>query len=315
MSTAQPHSEFDPVHPVIAVTGGTGFLGSHVIRELLAQGCRVRALRRDRRKIGHLDPLEIEWVMGDLLDQDLPPQFPGDADVCIHLAALYLPAGEDDERLFAVNVEGTRKLLEACGRDGVGRFAHVSTMGTCAPASHGSLATEEDHVEVDVGISPYACSKVLSEQLALAWRGGETVAALPAAPIGAYDHAPSVTGQRLVDYRSGVMPRLLSGPINYVAAEDCARGIVRVAKSGRSGQRYLLGGENLGPGAFLNLIQKATGVPIPRRSLLDWLLGRRRFPPGSLAIDDSLARGELGYASGPLEPAIREAFEDMRARG
>jgi nucleoside-diphosphate-sugar epimerase len=298
----------------VAITGAAGFIGTHVALDWLTAGAQVRALRRRATAVPEVLASRVEWVEGDLAQSEIPPGFPGDVDLCIHLAALYAEGEQHWAALKATNGTGTSRVLEACDRDRVGRFVYVGTMGTRTPPPGGGIATEGDQVD-PAKASAYARSKALGESLALAWTGGEVVVALPAAPIGAFDVRPSVTGARVLDTLCGRYPRLLQGPVNYVAAPGLAVGIRLVALSGRAGRAYLLGGENLGPQAFLARLCEAANVPPPSRTLMDRLRGRRLPEPGSLAIDDSRAREELGYRPGDLDQALRDAAQDFRRRG
>lgn len=300
----------------VAVTGAGGFLGTHLVRHLLGRGMEVRGLRRGREPSAGEAGLDIEWAEADLAVEDPPRSFPGDADVLVHLAALYAEGEREFVRLRAVNVGGTARCLRACERDGVGRFVYVGTMGACAHPALGRPATEADRVPLEGGAaSAYARTKLLGEDLALSWSGGEAVAVLPAAPVGAFDRGPSVTGARILDILRGRMPRLLAGPMTYAPAASVALGIWLAAESGRPGERYLLGGESLGPEEFLARVAEIAGVPAPSRTLGDRLLRRRRRSPGSLTADDRKAREELGYRPGDLETAIAEAVRYFRSTG
>ena len=291
---------------LVAVTGGSGFLGAHVVRRLLARGDRVRVLVRPAGDRRNLAGLPVETVDGLLGEGPLGPGFPGSADLVIHLAAVLPGMSADEPTLFRVNVEGTRAVLEAARRDRVPRFLHVSTIGTCAPAPGGRPATEADRPEV-TRLSAYARSKLAAEDLALGFRGLEVVAGLPAAPVGAWDRRPTVTGERVRAVLEGRWPDLLPGPVNHVPARGCAEGLLLVAAHGCPGARYLLGGENLAPEEFVARVAGAGAVPPPGRPLLDRLRRWRSRPLAGLAVDDRRAREELGYRPGDLDEAFREA--------
>jgi dihydroflavonol-4-reductase len=298
----------------VAVTGAAGFLGTHLVLHLAQQGHLIRGLRRSESAIPALIEPLVEWHVADLSRGPLPQGFPGDADLCIHLAALYAEGEAAWPALEATNIVGTQRVLDACKRDGVRRFVQVSTMGTRAPCRRGGRASEADEVNRDQ-ISAYAKSKLLGEECALSWDGGEVVLVLPSAPIGAFDWKPSVTGQRILDILNGHFPRLLQGPVNYVPAQSCVSGIVLAGMRGEAGKAYLLGGEEYAPEAFLKLVAEAAKVKAPHRSVSELLLSRRKLTPGALQIDDSFARQSLTYMPTPLALAIAEAAADFRARG
>lgn len=290
---------------LVAVTGATGFLGRWVLRELRAAGHEVRALHRSADPPAFPGADEVAWERG-VLPGELPATFPGPGvDLVLHLAALYAEGEAARVPTMAVNRDGTRSVLDACVRDSVPRVLHCSTMGTCA-AGADRIATEADQPEPEA-LSPYARSKWEGERLALEEKRLEVVVANPAAPVGAWDVGPSVTGARVRDVALGRWPRLLSGAVNHLPARAAARGLLAAALRGRPGQRYLLGGENLGPDAFLERCARAAGVPVPRRDLVQRLLRRGRPSPGGLAIDDRRAREELGHEPGDLDEAFAEA--------
>jgi dihydroflavonol-4-reductase len=299
----------------VALTGGAGFLGAHVVRELLSRGERLRLLLRAGGERANLDGLTgLEIVEGDLATGVIPEAFPGNATFLVHLAAVYSEDPAHEETMRAVNVGGTRAVLDAARRSGVSRVLHVSTMGTCAPAAGGRAATEDDRPATGSRTSSYVRSKIEAEEIALGAEGLEVVVANPAAPVGAFDFKPSPTGRRIYQVARGIWPRLLAGAVNHVAARDCARGILLAAERGRPGERYLLGGENLGWREFLDRVAAAAGRPPPRRPFLDRLLRRGLPALGNLAIDDAKARRELGYVSGDLDAAFREAVASFRNR-
>jgi dihydroflavonol-4-reductase len=254
----------------------------------------------------NLEGLEVALIEGDLADGEIPRAFTAGADLVIHLAALYAEGTEQTNPMFAVNVMGTGALLGAACAAGVPRFLHCSTMGTCAPTSDGEPATEADRIDL-ARTSAYHLTKVAGEDLASRTEGIDVVIVNPAAPVGAFDLKPTVTGQKVRDVVEGRWPRLLAGPVNHVSARGCAEGIVAAAEHGRPGERYLLGGEELAPEAFIERVAQAASVPPPRRSLWMRLCRKGRWSPGSFRIDDGKARRELGYDPGDLDDAFREA--------
>jgi len=296
----------------VAVTGVSGFLGAHLVRVLLEQGHRVRGLARPGRTCPDLEGLELQILSGDLELGDVPDGFFDGAEVVLHLAAIYSERASDEGLMNRVNVLGTRAVLEGAVRHGVPRVLHCSTMGSCAPATHGGSATEADRPDPELS-SPYNRTKLAAEDLALSFEGVEVVVANPAAPVGAYDRKPTVTGRRVRDVVRGQWPRLLAGPVNHVPARACARGLWLAATRGVPGERYLLGGENLDPEAFLERLARAADREVPRRGLWLRFRGKGRPAPGSLAIDDTKARRALGYESGDLDAAFTEAAHWFRA--
>lgn len=300
---------------IVAITGGSGFLGAHLVRALLARGARVRVLAREGGDRANLAGLPLEIVDGTL-DGPLPDGFLHGADALLHAAAVFQDAAHP-ERLRAVNVEGTRRVLDFAARAGIRRVVHVSTMGTCTPAHEHRASTEADTVPLDRA-SRYVLTKLEGERLALARTDLEVVVVNPGAPIGPFDRKPTVTGARILQVLRGRRPELPPGPVNYLPASACAEGILRALDRGRAGERYLLGGEHVGAEDFVRRVAALAGIATPRPRLgkrLRGLLGLRPAGPPHLMIDDAKARRELGHTAGDLDHAIRDAIDDFRARG
>lgn len=306
------------------VTGATGFVGSAVVRELLADGVEVRALVRARSPLVNLEGLEVERVQGDLDDLASLRRALLGCDVVYHVAAFYSNRPEDAARLYQVNVEGTARLLVAARASGVSRFVHTSTIGTIGRPTGGGPATEDCGWPDLKSASHYARSKVQAEEnaLAAARDGFPVVVVNPCAPIGARDRGPSSTGARILAVLRGQVPPYLREGINFVAVRDVARGHLLAAERGRTGERYILGHAqgNLGLEAFVRLVARVGGIPAPRirsRNPLTRLRqalhpANRGWQPSGLTADPSKAIRELGLPQTPLEEALAEAIAWFR---
>ncbi len=226
----------------VFLTGASGFVGSHILRALLAAGYHVRALVRPGSRV--LPPLERCTVIeGDILRaSELVPYMAG-CRYLIHGAALYsfLPAMR--QQIHEINVRGCAALLETARLAGVERAVVTSSSSTVGPAREGHLATEEDWDMPD-GSSVYHQSKLQQARVALAARV-PTVLVLPTAPVGPGDWKPTPTGKMIVDFMRGRIFGTLDGGLNIVAVEDVARAHILALQHGRPGERYLVGGENM----------------------------------------------------------------------
>jgi dihydroflavonol-4-reductase len=293
----------------VYVTGASGFVGAHVAAALREQGAEVRDERVDL-----LDPP----ALGRIVDG---------CEVVMHVAALYTYGGPA-EVVERVNVEGTRNVIDACRRHGVRRLVHTSTAGTCGPVP-ARPATEEDappHWELTV---PYKASKVRAEQhvLAAARTGLDAVVVNPTTPIGRGDWKPTPTGRMIAGVARGRMRAFIAGTgLNVVDVRDVARGHLLALEHGRRGERYLLGGIDLSLRDLFARVAAAAGRPAPRlrvpyalpRALAACgLLNRHEVRLARLPMFFSSAKAEreLGYAAGPIEPAIAEAVSDALAVG
>ena len=162
--------------------------------------------------------------------------------------------------------------------------------------------------EAEALLSDYNRSKLLGEREVLRRRSDlEVVVVNPAAPVGAWDSKPTVTGARIRDVVRGIWPRLLAGPVNHVSAAACALGMVQAFRAGRPGERYLLGDRDLGPEEFVAKVAAAAGREPPTRSLMMRLRGQYRPSPGAFPVDAGKARRELDWDPGDLDAAIKEA--------
>lgn len=312
------------------VTGGTGFVGANVVRELLREGATVRVLARpggDRRALAGL-PVEV--CEGDL---DRPATLAGavaGVATVFHVAADYRLWTRDPQTLFRTNVDGTRALLEAAGQAGARRVVYTSTVGALGIPADGSPGTEDTPVTLADMVGPYKRSKFLAEQVALdfARSGLPVVVVNPAAPVGPWDVKPTPTGQMVVDFLRGRMLATLDTGLNLVHVRDVARGHLLAAARGRVGQRYILGHANLSLAEIFRLLAEVTGRPAPRLRLpwaVAWLAAvslegvarlNRRPPAVSLTavrmarkrmyFSPARAVGELGLP----QTDVRQALED-----
>lgn len=286
------------------VSGATGFVGSHVARELRERGAEVR----DERV--------------DLLDAEGLERVVRGCEVVVHVAALYsfdapLP---DFER---VNVEGTRTLLDVAARTGVRRFIHCSTAGACGPVP-GRPATEEDAPpiwELDV---PYKRTKVAAERLALE---ANAVVVNPTAPVGEGDRKPTPTGRMVANVATGRMPGFVGTTgLNLVDVRDVARGHALALEHGEPGERYILGGVDMPLEEVFAAVARLAGRRRPRLRVpysvaeVAGTLGivnrdEIRLARLPMYFSSAKARSRLGYAPGPVEPALARAVAEALTKG
>lgn len=309
------------------VTGVSGFVGMWVAHRLQEEGTDVRALVRpssDRRNLAGLD---LEIVEGDVREADLLARAMQGCDEVYHVAAFYSTREEDGPLIYEINVGGTKAVLKAARRAGVGRVVYTSTIGTIGRRRDGTPPAEEEEFNLWEQSSHYARSKYLAETVALsmAQDGLQVVVVNPCSPVGAGDIKPSSSGQRIVDYLAGRVPSFLEGGINFIAVRDVAAGHILAARRGRPGQRYILGNAqgNLSREEFYRLMERVSGVRRPRsrpRNPLRWLrrpAGRaeRGHQPPALTGNPQRAIRELGLPQTPLEEAFAEAVRWFRENG
>ena len=247
----------------VFLTGGNGFVGSHVARALVEAGSQVVALVRPGSSLGPLTDLQVEIVRGDLTQPAEWAASLAGCAFCFHVAAHY--GGNDQaDALYAVNVAGTSALLAACAAAGVRRVIHTSTIGTVGrPADPTALPDETIAFHLWDSASHYVKSKYLGELIARRWNelGPEVVIVKPTAPVGAGDGRPTATGRRILASLAGQALPYPPGGINHVPVRDVATGHLLAAVRGAAGATYILGHRdgNLDQAAFLRLVGQAAG--------------------------------------------------------
>ena len=217
------------------VTGGTGFVGANVARELVAAGATVRVLARPRADRRALQGLRVEIADGDLLNPGSVRRAVEGVQTVFHVAADYRLWTPDPAGLYRTNVDGTRVVLEAAGEAGVNRVVHTSSVAALGIHRNGDPGTEDTPGHPRELASHYERSKFLAEQLALdfARRGLPVVVVNPTAPLGPWDVKPTPTGQMILDFMRGRMVATVDTGLNAVHVRDVARGHLLAAERGK----------------------------------------------------------------------------------
>ncbi len=292
----------------VYVTGGSGFIGSHIVRELRERGAEVRD----------------EFV--ELGDRPALERAISGCDAVVHVAALY--SFDDPAReLERVNVEGTRNVLAACAARGVRRLVHTSSAGTCGPVP-GRQATEEDSPPAGELSVPYKRTKLAAERLVLeaARDGLDAVVVNPTTPVGEGDARPTPTGRMIRGAARGRYRAFLDIGLNVVDVRDVARGHALALERGRTGERYILGGADLTLEELFAAVCALAGRPRPhlrvpyalvRAAALVGAINRHEARLARLPAYFSSAKAEreLGYRPGPVEPALARAVAEALSGG
>jgi dihydroflavonol-4-reductase len=325
----------------VFVTGATGFIGGNLVRALLSRGYAVKCLVRNGSNVKNIQGLEVELVRGDLRDAEL------DLDTALrgceglfHAAALYSFWTPDASAVIASNVQGTKRILEAALRAGVGKVVYTSTESTIGVPEAG-MGTEESVIDEGQLHGTYKVSKLRAEAVVLGmWRDHRVpvVVVNPTMPIGAFDVKPTPTGQVVVDFLNHRMPAYVETGMNLVDVEDVAAGHILAMERGRPGERYILGNRNTTFREMLGILESVTGIRAPQRRLPMWVAlgaacadelveGRvlRRCPRVQLAAvraagkrrfhDCSKAVRELDMPQSPVEDAFARAVDWFRVNG
>jgi dihydroflavonol-4-reductase len=321
------------------VTGATGFLGSHVARQLAARGERLRVLLRPTSDTRAIDGLEAERFAGDLRDASSLDRALAGVTRVFHVAADYRLWARNPREIYESNVAGTRNLLEAARRTGVQKFVYTSTVATIAIPCKDGLPDESTQSSLEEMIGHYKRSKFEAEQCAMraAEAGLPVVIVNPTTPVGPGDWKPTPTGKIIVDFLNGRMPGYVDTGLNFVPVEDCAAGHLLAAERGRIGERYILGGCNLTLKEMLDALAAISGLRAPRwkfphalayvaacvDTLVSGALRREpqiplegvRMARHKMFVDASKATRDLGFSPGPMEGALERAVRWYQANG
>ena len=294
----------------VLVTGGTGFVGAHVVRALLARGRDpVRCLARPGGDRSNLDGFEVEIVEGDLREPaSLRAACVGCTEV-YHCAADYRLFVRRPRDIHASNVDGTRHLLAAAAEAGAERIVYTSSVGALGLEPGGRPATETTPVSEASMVGHYKRSKYHAERAAVeaAAAGAPVVIVNPSTPVGELDLKPTPTGRIIVDFLNRRMPAYVDTGLNLIDVRDVARGHLLAAERGRVGEKYILGHRNVTLVEMLRMLTEITGIEAPRLRLPHWL------PVGAAALATGWARlagGEPRVALDSARMARHRMFFD-----
>jgi dihydroflavonol-4-reductase len=320
------------------VTGATGFLGSHVTRQLVARGEDVRVLLRPSSTNRAIADLSLEYVTGDLRDPASLDRAMKGAKRVFHVAADYRFWAKRKQDIYDSNVGGTKNLLEAARRAGVELLIYTSTVATVA-VDRPQHPNEFTDAKLEEMVGHYKRSKWMAEQEVrnAAKTGLPVIIVMPTTPVGPWDWKPTPTGKIILDFLNGKMPGYVETGLNFVGVEECAAGHLLAAEKGKVGERYLLGGENLTLKGLLDILSKITGLPAPRmkiphglalgvayaNTIFSRLIGREPGIPVEgvkiarhmMFVDCSRAQRELGFKPGPVSAALERAVRWYEANG
>jgi dihydroflavonol-4-reductase len=324
----------------ILVTGASGFVGSAVARKLVEAGYSVRALVRATSPRAHLAGLGLDFFEGDLRDRNSVGQAIAGMRYIFHVAADYRLWASDPNEIFASNVEGTRNLMEGAMHAGVERVVYTSSVATIALRPDGTAADETIRLQENQGIGAYKRSKIAAERLVeamVAERGLAAVIVNPSTPIGPRDVRPTPTGRIIIEAAKGHIPAFVDTGLNLVHVDDVASGHLAALHSGKIGERYILGGQNVLFSQLLGDVaglvgRRAPRVRLPWRALIPVaffaegvarITGREPFATLAgvhmaryrMFFASTKAESELSYQSRPYIEGVKDAVRWFRDAG
>ncbi|MGK5091229.1 SDR family oxidoreductase [Deltaproteobacteria bacterium TL4] len=319
----------------VLVTGGAGFIGSQVVRELLNRNVEVRAMLRPGESEKNIKGLGVEIVSGDILDKKFVLQSVRDIDTVFHLAAIYSIWMPDWKLLYEVNLQGSRNILWSCLKTGVKKVVYTSSIAALGIEEGTKLSNEDSEFNQYVS-NPYVLSKYLSQQEALGFaeNGLNLVVVNPTFPFGPGDQGPTPTGKMLLDVIKGYNPFRLNAGFNVVDVRDVALGHVLAAEKGKCGEKYILGNKNITIDQFCQYVEEAAhlklrripiSIPTPvmlgATSLLTWFSDHvTHKPPIStpadvkyisqyLYFDNTKACRDLGFSPRGVRESISDSIK------
>lgn len=324
----------------VLVTGASGFVGSAVVKALVAAGYSVRVfLRRTSPRI-NLANLDVEIAEGDMCDAVSVAQAVAGTKFLFHLAADYRLWTRRPEELIQTNREGTRNVMKAALGAGLERVVYTSSVATLALPVCGSPADETMRHTETTAIGAYKRSKVAAERVVEEMIANERLPAVivhPSTPIGPRDVKPTPTGRIIVETASGHVPGYVDSGLNLVHVDDVAEGHIAALRRGKTGEHYILGGQNVPLATMLSEIaclsdRTPPRVRLPRPLLYPFALvseaaahitGREpfltvdglRMSKHRMFFSSAKAERDLGYRARPYGEALAEAVSWFREHG
>ncbi|HCA82112.1 MAG TPA: nucleoside-diphosphate sugar epimerase [Bacteroidetes bacterium] len=322
----------------VLVTGGTGFIGSNLVEVLLREGCSVKVLRRKESDLRALEGLEVESCFGDVRDAEAVLKAVKGCDTVFHAAAIISHWKKERPLMEAVNVGGTRNVVDACLRSGVRRLVHTSSVAAIGFPGHEMTADENTQFNwepYDIGYrnTKWAAEQEIARGVKL---GLDAVMVNPSVVIGPRDiHFHG--GQLIRDIYHRRIFYYVSGGMSVVYVGDVVRGHLLAAKLGRTGERYILSGESLSHRQIISTIAEVVGgikplfrmpsTAVTALALASESIGallnkkpwvtRELFAGGRFRYHFSCmkAKSELGYSSIPFRQAVVNTFEWYKTHG
>ncbi len=321
------------------ITGASGFIGKTVTQHLLEEGEEVHALIHNSdielpRSYEHLKVFK-----GDIEDPESIRKAMKGCDQVYHLAALATPWVKDHSLFYRVNVQGTKNVLRIASEEGVSKMVHTSSAATLGPQKGGSLVTEAQSLDLEDALTYYESTKIQAEEAvrnSVQEQGLNVVIVNPTRLFGPGPFQASNSVTRILrDHLNGdwrIIPGSGKSVGNYVFTKNVMQGMLLAMKHGKSGERYLLGGENADFRTFFKKWERITGcrrrmirIPVPFLLMASFLMQAwaaiTRTPPlitsgwvrkyllNDWGADPSKARNELGYRPMTLNEGMQETYE------
>ena len=327
------------VNDLTVVTGGAGFIGSHLVENLVRRGERVRVIERPGADVRHLPPA-AKVVRADIRVSEAVFEALRGAWRVYHLAANPNLWVRDRSEFDAVNHRGTVNVLDAAIAAGAERILHTSTESILTRARRTGPIAEDVEITPEDAVGPYCRSKLFAENeaMARAQAGHPVLIVNPTMPVGPGDRGISPPTRLIRDFCQGALPARMDCTLNVIDVRDVAEGIVLTMENGEPGRRYLLAGENLTLVDLLGILSELTGVSVPRWSVpypvglavawmsevwADHVTGRTpkatvtgvRLTRRTMHFDASVSLRAIGLCPRPARQSLADCVSWLRATG
>lgn len=318
------------------ITGGKGYVGYALVKELADRGEKMRLLLRSDSPV--FDGIDCEKIMGDVCDMDsLEKAFEG-AETVYHVAGVVDISGTKDKQVFKVNVEGTKNVVAACKKAGVKNLIYVSSVDAVHVDDDMEVIREVSHFDPEILEGAYAKSKATATQYVLdsADENLKVCAVHPSACIGPYDNNRTSSMVTVINlFSKGFFSLTFDfGGYNFVDVRDVAKGMVAAAEKGRNGECYFLCGKAYTLDEFMGALAKVCGKKHPKvvikKKYVDTIIPAfekifkaANLPPvvneyairkicENCKFSYEKAEKELGYSSMPLEDSLRDTIKWLK---
>lgn len=323
----------------ILVTGGNGFLGSWTVKKLNELGHQVFCLLRPKSDISEIKDFKFQRIPGDVTHLESVIKATQGMDAVFHLAGLVAYKASERKQMERVNVQGTQNVIQACLKNKVPRLLHVSSVvAVGAGYSKSEILNEDSPYKIGQLNLGYFETKHQAELAVLEAVKSQGLNAVIVNPATVYGPGDAKKGSRKTQVKvaRGQFPFYTSGGVNVVPVENCVDGIILAFQKGRSGERYILSGENLTIQKLFEIISEASGVAPPVRKMPSALLHILGFVGDAVSplgipfpvsrenawtatlfhwFDSSKAQNELGFKPGSSQEAIRSSVKWMKENG
>jgi len=324
---------------MIIITGATGHLGNVLVRKLVNQNKKVRALILPGEDIASLEGLEVEKVEGDVRVPDsLRRAFEG-ADAVYHCAGIISILPGQQKQLYQVNVLGTRNVVNMCLETKVKRLVYTSSIHALSEPAPGIVFDESREFNPENVLGEYSKSKTLGtlEVIKGIKKGLDAVILCPSGIIGPYDYRVSEMGKLIVDFVKGKVKAYVDGAYDFVDVRDVAEGLLLACEKGKKGECYILSGQQISVRQLLKFLEGITGVKAPSLKVphqvarvtgffnvlyCNLMKIKPLFTPFSIDVlaSNSLvscqkAQDELGYSSRSIYESLRDTIQWFKQEG